>query len=89
MEAQPNHVLEQRDPFDYCRIELEAEDGATSLVVRTPSGCYLCSAPDEGPPRVERDEWAAGRYRIWVGSRDREATPEYRIVYSETRPPPD
>lgn len=85
VEAQPNHVVELRDPFDYLRLELEAAEGATSLVVRTPSGGYLCSAPDEGPPRVERDAWAAGRYRIWVGSRDREATPEYRILYSETR----
>lgn len=87
VEAQPNHVLELRDPFDYFRIELEAEEGTTSLVVRTPSGAFLCSAPDEGPPRVAREEWMAGRYRIWVGSRRREETPEYRIVYSETLPP--
>jgi hypothetical protein len=87
VEAQPNHVVELRDPFDYFRIEIEAEEGATSLIVRTPSGGHLCGAPDEGPTRVERDEWMAGRYRIWVGRRDREATPEYRIIYSETLAP--
>lgn len=89
VEAQPNHVLELREPLDYFRIEIEAEEGATSLIVRAPSGAYLCSAPDDGPPRLERDAWAQGRYRIWVGSRDREATPDYRIVYSETLPSSD
>lgn len=86
-EAQPNHVLELRTDFDYLRVELEGADGETSLVIRTPTGEYLCSAPDDGPARIERDAWPAGRYRIWVGSRARDATPDYRIVYSETRPP--
>lgn len=87
IEAQPNHVVELRDDFDYFRVELEAPEGATSLIIRTPSGGYLCSAPDEGNPRIERESWPQGRYRVWVGSRARDETPEYRIVYSETRVP--
>lgn len=84
VEAQPNHVMTLREPFDYLRIQVAA-DAPTTLIIRTPSGGFLCSSPDGAPPMVQRDAWPEGRYRIWVGSRDRAATPDYRIVYSETR----
>lgn len=87
VEAQPNHVMSLREDFDYFRIEIDAPEGATGLVIRTPSGGYLCAAPDDGPVRIERDAWAAGRYRLWVASRARDETPDYRIIYSETRAP--
>lgn len=86
VEAAPNHVVDLRDPLDYFRIYVARSEGPTSLIIRTPSGGFLCSAPDGAMPRIERDAWAAGRYRVWVGSRAANATPEYVIGYTETRP---
>lgn len=84
--GQPNHVLTLRDELDYFRIAVREAGAPVTLVVRTPSGGYLCSAPD-GLPSVEQDAWTEGRYLIWVGSREPGATPDYRLQYTETRAP--
>ncbi|HEY8427178.1 MAG TPA: hypothetical protein VIL20_02340, partial [Sandaracinaceae bacterium] len=86
VEARPSHVLTLRDDFDYFRVTVRDASAPVTLVIRAPSGEYFCSAPDEGPPVVERDAWPAGRYPIWVGSREAGATPRYSIEYTETRP---
>jgi len=84
--AVPSHVLTLRSPFDYFRVQLGDATGEATLIVRTPGGRYLCAAPSEENPFVDQDAWAEGRYAIWVGSREPEATPEYRICYTEVRP---
>ncbi|GAB5543569.1 MAG: hypothetical protein RLO52_37890 [Sandaracinaceae bacterium] len=84
--AVPSHVLTLRSPFDYFRVQLGDASGEATLIVRTPGGRYLCAAPSEVNPHVDQDAWPEGRYVIWVGSREPEATPEYRICYTEVRP---
>ncbi len=85
VDATPNHVLTLRNDFDYLRVQLGGGLGETSLVLRTPDGRYLCSAPDEAQAFVDQDAWAAGVYLIWVGSRRPETTPDYAICYTEAR----
>lgn len=85
VDARPSHVLTLTDPLDYFRITIENASAPAALVVRAPRGGYLCSAPDEGSPMVARDAWPPGRYLVWVGGRAADATPTYRIEYSETR----
>lgn len=87
VQAEPNHVLTLLEPFDYFRIALRESEGPTTLVVREPSGAFLCSTPDEGEPTIERDAWPEGRYLVWVGSREPDTTRRYRISYTETRAP--
>ncbi len=85
----PGHLLELRNAFGYFRVHVREAEGPVSLVVRTPSGEVLCSAPDGGLPAIEQEAWPAGSYRIWVGSRTAGSEPRYRIEYTETRPAAD
>lgn len=93
---EPGHLLELGGPrtidgevvierFGYFRVHVREAEGPVTLVVRTPSGGYLCSSPDEGLPSIEQDAWPEGTYRVWVGSRVAGARPRYRIEYTETR----
>ncbi len=85
VDPQPAHVLTLADDFDYLRIAVVDAPGPVTLIVRAPTGAYLCSTPDEGLPAIVQDAWVAGRYLVWVGTRDVSA-PTYRLEYSETRP---
>lgn len=83
--AQPSHVLELRDEFDYLRVQLGGAPGAATVVVRTPGGRYLCSSPEQGNAFVDQDAWPEGVYRIWIGSREPDTETAYRICYTEAR----
>ncbi len=87
VDAEPSHILTLRTASDYFRVQIREPEGPTSLIIRTPSGQYLCSSPDDGSPDIERDAWPEGDYLIWVGAREPEGEPRYRIEYTETRPP--
>lgn len=84
--AAAGHLLLLRNDFDYFRVQLGDTIGSASLVVRTPGGRYLCSAPTETNAFIDEDVWPAGVYHIWVGSREPEATPTYHLCYTEIRP---
>lgn len=86
VEAVPSHVLTLRNDFDYFRVQLGDARGTATLVLRTPGGRFLCSAPDDAEAFVDQEAWPAGDYRIWIGSRDPDAHPEYRVCYTEVRP---
>lgn len=84
--SEPSHVLTLRTDFDYFRVQLGGAGESTTLMIRTPGGRYLCSAPEEGSAFIEENAWGAGRYAIWIGSREANADLAYRICYSEVRP---
>jgi hypothetical protein len=86
VDAAPSHVLTMRNDFDYFRVQLGEAEGRATLVLRTPGGRFLCSSPTEGEAFVDQEAWPAGDYRIWVGSRDTDDHPEYRVCYTEVRP---
>ncbi len=86
VESAPSHRLTLRNDFDYFRVQLGDAAGRVSVVLRTPGGRYLCSAPDGSNPFVDQDAWPEGDYLIWVGPRQRGEESEYRICYTEIRP---
>ncbi|MBX3274405.1 MAG: hypothetical protein KF729_29340 [Sandaracinaceae bacterium] len=83
--AGPTHVLTLRDEFDYLRVQLGGAPGLATLVLRTPGGRYLCSAPEQGNAFIDQDVWPEGVYRIWVGASVADAQVSYRICYTEAR----
>lgn len=87
VDPRPSHVLTLRTDFDYFRVQLGDSAGRATLVVRTPGGRFYCSAPENENAFIEQDAWPEGDYRIWVGATAEESRPEYRICYTETRPP--
>lgn len=86
VDARPSHLLTLRNDFDYLRVQLGDASGEATIVLLMPGGRYLCSAPEEENAHVDQDAWPAGDYRIWIGAREREATADYRICYTEVRP---
>lgn len=83
--AVPSHVMTLRSEFDYLRIQLGGAEGQTGIVLRTPGGRYLCSAPDDANAFVDQDAWAEGEYRIWISSLSPDAEPDYHVCYTEAR----
>ena len=83
--AIPNHVMTLRNEFDYLRIQLGGASGQATIVLRTPAGRYLCSAPEDSNAFVDQDVWPEGVYRIWVGSLQPAEHPHYSICYTEAR----
>ncbi|MGE0784693.1 MAG: hypothetical protein AB7S26_03320 [Sandaracinaceae bacterium] len=90
VESQPSHILTLRSEFDYFRVQLGDAAGQATLVMRTPGGRYLCSAPEERNAFLDQDAWPEGEYPIWVGVRAAtEGVPApvpYHICYTEVRP---
>jgi len=83
--AAPSHVMTLRNEFDYLRVQLGGAEGQTGIVLRTPGGRYLCSAPDEGNAFVDQDAWPEGEYRIWISTLVPDAEPAYHLCYTEAR----
>lgn len=78
-----DHILEARDAFTELRVMAHSDED-TTLIIEKPDGSYLCN-DDFGGARdpMIRGPFAAGRYKVWVGSYQRGATPAYRLGFSE------
>lgn len=81
----PSHVVTFQTPMPFLRI-FSAGDLATSLVVYTPDGRFLCDKGGRGRrrkprrvPAVDLKNLAPGRYLIWVGSIDPQIQPSYSL----------
>lgn len=84
--ASPSHVVTLVDDFDFLQFYLDAasyED--LTLVVLTPTGRFFCDVGAEERPEVSAGAWAAGTYRIWVGTTGAVAWLEHRLGVSEVR----
>ncbi|MBN1947790.1 MAG: hypothetical protein JW797_19140 [Bradymonadales bacterium] len=76
-ELAPSHMLYLNSAFDYLRLDAEAE-GDTTLLVAGPGG-WMCDDDTAGSdPRIA-GSFAAGTYRIWVGSADRRERHSYTL----------
>lgn len=80
---QPDHVVELQAAFGFLRMFVESGTD-TTLVVRTPSGRFLCNDDTYGVlPALEQRRWEAGRYSVWVGSYERSSTGPYTLSLTE------
>lgn len=78
----PDHILDARGAFSTMRI-LGHSSGDVTLVVQKPDGSYLCNDDAEGTDPVVEGSFAAGSYRIWVGSYEQGRNAQYRLGFSE------
>ena len=66
--SDPDHALTLSAAIPNLRIFARADEDIT-LVVQLPDGTYLCDDDTEGyNPVVTAPSFAAGEYKIWVGS---------------------
>jgi hypothetical protein len=83
IEANPSHMLNLTAPFTYLRAHVRSGSDAT-LVVRGPDGQFWCNDDREGLNPVIDGPWAAGTWRIWVGSYSSGTSLSYSIEFSTT-----
>ncbi len=80
----PNHVLTATGAFPHLRIAANGGSADITLVVQRPDGTYLCNDDSDGLNPMVEGPFAAGEYRIFVGSYSAEsAGAAYRIGISE------
>ncbi|NJK28588.1 MAG: hypothetical protein HC925_09440 [Coleofasciculaceae cyanobacterium SM2_3_26] len=79
----PNHTMVLDRSFDRLTIQVNSRGGNTTLLVLGPTRDPLLRCNDSRDPspdaRIEDTDWAAGEYKIWVGSKDPNVTYEYTI----------
>ena len=80
----PDHYLKLEDRFETLRIEVDAQDD-TTLVVEGPDGRFCSDDQQEGNrnPRIQ-GFFREGDYAIWIGTRERGGTADYRIYFSQS-----
>ncbi|MCS6798307.1 MAG: hypothetical protein NZ898_07230 [Myxococcota bacterium] len=75
---QPDHLLVLAQPFGGLRLMAHGGSQDVTLVVQRPDGGYTCNDDAEGVHPVIGGSWAAGTYRVWVGSYQ----PNVRAAYT-------
>ena len=78
----PDHLLAAAGNFDLLRV-LVRSSSDTTLVVQKPDGQYLCDDDTEGRNPVIAGQFAAGTYKIWVGSYRQGQNSAYHVGFSE------
>jgi len=68
--AIPDHVLELSSDFDNLSITVNTGGKDTTLLIEGPQGVYCGDDATalNADALVQRDRWAKGLYRVWVGS---------------------
>ncbi len=80
--SQPSHVFNAASEFPYLRVTVQSGSD-TVMVVRSPAGDFVCVDDTYGfDPSVE-GSFAAGSWRIWVGTYNPGETASYAIQFSE------
>lgn len=82
--SDPDHVLNLSAAIPNLRIFAQASEDIT-LVIQKPDGSYICNDDTEGlNPLVTAPSFAAGEYKIWVGSYSTEdGGAAYKLGFSE------
>lgn len=82
--SDPDHVMTLSAAIPNLRIFATAGEDIT-LVIQQPDGSYICNDDTEGlNPLVTQDSFAAGEYKIWVGSYStEEGGASYKLGFSE------
>jgi hypothetical protein len=80
--AEPDYVLDADRPFAELALMVSSREDTTLFVVG-PDGEARCADDDDGAHPVLRTAFAAGRYRVWVGTRNRNVEAPYVLALSE------
>ncbi|GAB4211638.1 MAG: hypothetical protein OHK0013_33550 [Sandaracinaceae bacterium] len=80
----PQHTLNVTAQIPNLTIMVNCPLGDTTLVVRTPTGQYLCNDDTDGLNPVVSGAFAPGTYEVFVGSYTHDSTGlNYRIGFTE------
>jgi hypothetical protein len=79
----PNHIINATGNFGSLRLVGSAQQD-TTLVVRTPSGAFLCDDDSGGSANpLVQGAFAPGSYQVWVGSYSAGQAIPYRLAITE------
>lgn len=70
-EREPDHILSVSQPLSRITIEVESNGSDTTLMIEAPDETVYCG--DDGNDSdavIEGRQWAAGEYKVWVGTFD-------------------
>ncbi|MFT5356474.1 MAG: hypothetical protein ACI9KE_003699 [Polyangiales bacterium] len=84
--ATPDHLLVAGGVFTNLRVMAHSDTDVT-LVVERPDGTYLCNDDAEGDDPIVESTFAAGTYKIWVGSYNADTNGRYTLGISEMPEP--
>lgn len=78
----PDHLFVASGNISSLKIMVRSA-GDTTLIVQRPDGTYNCDDDTEGSNPVVSGAFAAGTYKIWVGSYTRTENHRYTLGFSE------
>jgi hypothetical protein len=79
----PDHIFVAQGGYSMLKI-LASSTQDTTLIVRTPSGQFLCDDDGgEGVNPMIQGQFGAGTYQIWVGSYRQGTNHPYRLGFTE------
>jgi hypothetical protein len=78
----PDHLFVASAPFRNLKI-MAHSGGDTTLIVQRPDGAYLCNDDFEARDPAVLGNFAAGTYKIWVGSYTQGENTPYRLGFTE------
>ena len=77
VDSQPNHVLQIESFFDSLRLEVNSS-ADTTVLVKGNSGVWCNDDAGSANPVIE-GQWQQGKYQVWVGSYQPNASNNYQI----------
>jgi hypothetical protein len=83
-EATPDHVLVLTDAFEHLNIAVDSDGSDTTLLIQGPNDetirCNDNADRRSQDAAIDDIDWAAGTYRIWVGSFDQGTQHDYVLT---------
>jgi hypothetical protein len=71
-DSNPNHIMELQQGFDSLTLQINSGGNDTTLLVQGPDDSTIRCGEDTDrrnpDAQIQDQDWAAGTYRIWVGS---------------------
>lgn len=74
----PDHVLTLEKDFPRLILEVKSRSTPTTLVIKGPNDVIRC-----GDNSIDDTNWKAGKYQIWVGSKDPGVSGSYTLSVRE------
>lgn len=78
----PDHLFVAQGDFSNLRVMVQSESD-TTLVIQRPDGSYVCNDDGENLDPIVASNFAAGTYKVWVGSYMQGENSPYTLGLSE------
>lgn len=78
----PDHLFNATAAFSSLRVMAHSTADIT-LVIQKPDGSYICNDDSEGTNPLVEAPFAAGVYKVWIGSYEQGTNSPYTLGFSE------